>query len=112
MNDSLKRCPRNYYGKEFPHKNIRSILPKIVDKIEKKACSKDKVIVDFWPKIVGEKLARLTKATSFEEGVLHVIVKSNTLYSLLVQHERKKLIKLYQEKFPHAFIKNIYFKMG
>lgn len=112
MKDSLKRTPRNYSGKEFPFKDLRSVLPQIVDRIEKKACSKDQLIVDAWPAVVGEKLAEYTQATAFNEGMIHVTVKSSTLYSLLVQHERKKLTKLYQKKFPHAYIKNIYFQMG
>lgn len=112
MEKSLKRTPRNYRGASSPHKELKRILPQVLQGIEKKAFSNDQLIIDSWPLIIGEKLSRLTQAISFEQGVLQVVVKSHTLYSLLVQHERVKLIKLYQEKFPQSLVKNIYFKMG
>lgn len=112
MTDSYKRTPRNYYGNRLPHKDIKTFLPKILQTLEKKAFSTDKMILDSWQEIIGEKLSPMTEAVKFEEGILYIKVRSQVLYSLLVQHERAKLIKLYQKKFPHTPLKNIQFRMG
>lgn len=112
MENSSKRTARNHLGKNLPHKNVSEFLPFVLNKIEKKVFSSDKMVESLWKQVIGEKLFPMTKVLFFEEGVLHIGVKTHTLYSLLVQHERVKLIKLYQKKFPHANLKDIRFKIG
>jgi hypothetical protein len=112
MENSFKRTPRNYKGIDLPHKTIHNMIPFVLKKIEKKAFAQDSIIISSWKKIIGEKLSFMTQAVKFEEGILYVKVKSHTLYSLLVQHERVKLVQIYQKKFPHASVKNIHFSLG
>jgi len=112
MEKSLKRTARNHIGKNRPHKDMSQVLPFVLTKIEKKVFSSDKMVESLWKQVIGEKIFPMTKVLFFEDGVLHVSVKTHTLYSLLVQHERVRLIKLYQKKFPHANLKDIRFKIG
>lgn len=65
-----------------------------------------------WPQIVGEKLAKQTRAVSFQEGIMVVNVMNSTLLSLLAQHEKQRILKHLREKFPNTEIKNVIFKMG
>lgn len=45
-------------------------------------------------------MAPMTEPISFFDGVLTVKVKSATLYSLLCHHEKPRLLKQLQRKFP------------
>lgn len=65
-----------------------------------------------WPAIIGPKLCQMTKAVSFEEGTLTVLVKNSTLYSLLVKHDKMRILKLLRDKFPNTTINNIVFRIG
>ena len=70
------------------------------------------LIVAAWPEILGEKLSPMAEAVAFADGVLQVKVKNATLYSLLVQHERIKLLGHLRRKFPKVEIRNIIFRIG
>lgn len=65
-----------------------------------------------WPEIIGPKFAPMTQALSFEEGVLTVTVRNSSLFSLLTQHDKPRLLKSMQAKLPSTTIKNIYFRIG
>lgn len=112
MKKSYKRTPRNYNGISSPHKEIKEILPSLLFQIEKSSFSSDHTILSAWPEIIGEKLSSFTEAVSFKEGVLFVKVKTQTLYSLLCQHEKERLLHVLQKKFPDAQIRKIVFRMG
>ena len=64
---------------------------------------------DFGTNSMGEKMAPMTKPVSFADGVLTVKVKSSTLYSLLVAHEKPRLLGRLKEKFS---IRNLVFRVG
>ena len=98
--DMLQRTPKYFDGTDPPGKKIEEILPKILEKIAKSINSPREAIVQEWNLILGEKMARFTQVVSFSDGVLTMIVKSATLYSLLCQHERPSLLKRLREKFP------------
>lgn len=70
------------------------------------------LILEAWPEIIGEKLAPMTKPMAFERGILTVKVSNSTLYSLLSQHERGRLLACLRQRFPAVEIKNIYFRIG
>lgn len=103
------RTPRNYQGTENPAKNVAELLPEVMSDLGKKIKDPREEIFQFWRELIGEKMAPLTEPVSFFDGVLTVKVKSSTLYSLLVAHERPRLLSRLQEKFS---IRNLVFRVG
>jgi len=103
------RTPRNYFGTENPAKKMADLLPDVLGSISKKAADPREELFRFWNELMGEKMAPLTEPVSFADGVLTVKVKSSTLYSLLVAHERPRLLGRLKEKFS---IRNLVFRVG
>lgn len=91
---------------------MRDLLPKVLGQIGALHRDRPDLVVAAWPEIIGEKLGPMTQAVGFEKGVLTVKVRNSTLYSLLSQHERGRLLKCLREKFPSIEIKNISFRVG
>ena len=81
------------------NKLLKNTLPNIFSDIESKYLKNPSFIINYWPKLVGKKLAPMTKAISFENKTLYVLVKSSTLLSILKTQEKKRLLTLMQEKF-------------
>lgn len=94
------------------NKLMKDLLPKFLNKMGAIHRDRPDLIVAAWPQIIGEKLASMTKAVCFENDILVVKVSNSTLYSLLTQHERGRLLKNLREKFPSVKIKNIHFRIG
>ncbi|MBM3198818.1 MAG: DUF721 domain-containing protein [Chlamydiae bacterium] len=107
-----KRTPRNYDGVALTGKELSSLLPKWLAKVQNTFQDRPDLILLAWPDVVGAKLAAMTTAVSFLEGILLVRVKNSSLYSLLVQHEKPRLQKELQKRFPSVIIKNIVFRLG
>ncbi len=99
-------------GSNLTNKQMKDLLPKVLNQIGAIHRDRPDLILVAWPQIIGEKLASMTKAMSFEKGILVVKVSNSTLYSLLSQHERSRLLKNLREKFPSVEIKNIHFRIG
>ena len=99
-------------GSELTNKHLKDLLPKVLGNIGALHRDRPDLILAAWPQIIGEKLMSMTKAISFDKGILYVKVGNSTLYSLLSQHERGRLLKSLREKFPSVEIKNISFRMG
>jgi len=93
-------------------KHIASLLSTILDKIAQAHIDRPDLVLLFWPQVIGEKLAPMTQAVSFQEGILLVKVKNSTLYSLLVQHEKRRLLKALKAQFPSVQIRDILFRLG
>ena len=105
----MKRTPRFYNGTAKTEKKLADLLPKVMIKIRSKREESQEEIFSFWFDLIGDKMGPYTTPISFVEGVLTVKVKSATLYSLLCQHERPRLLKQLQEKFS---IRGLFFKIG
>ncbi len=75
---------------------------------EQKTCR----IIEAWPMIIGEKFSSMTRAVSLNNKVLVVTVNNSTLYSLLCQHEKTRLLKKLQKQFSKNLITDIRFKIG
>ncbi|HSX10224.1 MAG TPA: DUF721 domain-containing protein [Chlamydiales bacterium] len=85
------------------------LLPDLLNDLGRKVKDPREEMFRFWNELMGEKMASLTEPVSFADGVLTVKVKSSTLYSLLVTHERPRLLGRLQEKFS---IRNLVFRVG
>lgn len=88
---------------------MADLLPDLMADLGKRAADPREEIFRFWNELIGEKIAPMAEAISFFEGILTVKVKSSTLYTLLVTHERPRLLRRLQEKFS---IRNIVFRVG
>lgn len=93
-------------------KNLKQLLPKILHQIEKNHEQRHDLILEAWPKLIGERLAPKTKADSFVDGILTIKVKSSSLLSVLEQHEKANLLKQLRAKFRSISIRNIRFLIG
>lgn len=107
--DMGTRTPRNFDGTRFPGIKIEEILPDLLAGIDRKRGVPREAVFREWALLLGEKMASFTQPVSFEDGVLTVIVKSSTLYSLLRVHEKPRLLRKLQDKFQ---VKNLVFKIG
>jgi hypothetical protein len=94
------------------NKQMKDLLPKVLSQMGAIHRDRPDLMIAAWPQIIGEKLASMTKAICFEKGILVVKVSNSTLYSLLSQYERGRLLKNLREKFPSVEIKNIHFRSG
>lgn len=88
---------------------MADLLPDLLFDVGRKAKDPREEIFRFWSELMGEKMAPLTEPVSFEDGTLTVKVKSSTLYSLLVTHEKPRLLGRLQEKFS---VRNLVFRVG
>jgi Dna[CI] antecedent, DciA len=91
---------------------MTDLLPCVLAKIGEVYQQRSDLILAMWPDIIGPKLAPMTQAISFSDGVLLVKVKNSTLHSLLNQNEKFRLLSLLRKKFPNVEIKNICFRIG
>ncbi len=108
----MRRTPKNYDGINLTGREMRDLLPDVLAKIGSQVKQRPDLVLLAWPEIVGAKLSPMTQAVSFIDGVLTVKVKNSSLYSLLSQHERPKLLQTLQNRFPSIAIRNILFRMG
>lgn len=106
------RTPRNYDGIEPTSRRVTDVLPRVLQRIGAVYKERPDLIFAAWPEIVGAKIAPMTEAVSFEEGILTVRVKNSTLYSLLRTRERPRLLNSLRQKFPRTEIKTIVFRIG
>jgi Ribonuclease G/E len=88
------------------------LLPRVLAKIGEVYQQRSDLILAMWPEVIGAKLAAMTQAVSFANGILVVKVKNSTLHSLLSQNDKLRILNLLRQKFPNAEIKNIYFRIG
>lgn len=102
----------NYPATRPTTRHIRQILPRILEEIGHIYHDRPDLILAAWPEVIGSHLAPMTQAVSFVDGILTVKVKNSTLYSLLTQNDKPRLIKNLRDKFPRAMIKTILFRLG
>ena len=112
MKRRARRTPRGYSGSRLTNHKLNDLLPVIVYKIGEIYKERGDLVQAAWPEIIGKKLATMTEAVSFEEGILHVKVRNSTLYSLLSRNDKPRILQSLRGKFPRTYIKNIVFRMG
>lgn len=104
-----ERTRRNFDGTTPTGKKISDLLPGILGEINGRAGDEKDAVFQLWFSLMGEKMARFTQPISLKNGVLTIKVKSATLYALLCQHEKARLLKILQEKFK---ISDLVFRIG
>lgn len=108
----LLRIPKSYDGTRITTRRIADLLPQVLSAIGEMHHDRPDLVLAAWPEVIGQKLASMTEALSFCDGVLIVKVKNATLLSLLNQHDRPRILRNLQMKFPSVYFKNIVFRRG
>lgn len=106
------RTPKNYDGTAITTHHLTEILPVVLSRVDDLYGERPDLVIAGWPDIIGPELSSMTEVKGFYDGVLEVRVKNSTLYSLLNQHDKPKLLQKLKQKFPKHSIKNIFFRMG
>ncbi len=106
------RNPRGFDGTRLTTHPIGELLPGVLRRIGAKYKDRPDLIIAAWPEVIGPQLAAMAEAVSFEEGVLYVKVKNSTLYSVLQQQEKPRILKSLRQRFPRTLIKTIVFRIG
>lgn len=112
MSRKTRRTPKNYDGTAMTSHHVSDVLTRVLSDIGDVFQGRPDLVVSAWSEIVGPQLAGMTKAVSFIEGVLTVKVKNSTLYSLLNQNDKPRMLGLLRQKFPKMPIKTIVFRIG
>ena len=108
----VRRTPKNYDGNEPTGKQISQLLPSVLSAISKKCDDNPQQILSAWRSIVGERIGEMSRAVSYDVGILKVHVGNSTLYSLLVEHEKERLVVAFKKRFPKVAFRDIFFKIG
>lgn len=112
MINTRRQRPKPLSKTAVTARNIGEVLPQVLNNIGRVYLQRPDLILAAWPEIIGSKLSSMTEAVSFESGVLWVNVKNATLYSLLRQNDKSRILKSLRMKFPRTEIKNIIFRVG
>lgn len=107
-----QRTPKNYDGTQVTTRRISDLLPQVLSSIGTRYQDSPDLVLAAWPEVIGQKLAPMAEALSFNEGVLLVKVKNSTLHSLLNQHDRARILNNLRTKFPSVYFKNVVFRIG
>lgn len=101
-----------YDGTGVTTYRISELLPTVLGKINAQHLQRTDLLLSFWPEMIGPELSRMTQAVSFENGILMIKVRNSTLYSLLNQHEKPRLLQRLRRRFPEVEIRGLLFRMG
>ena len=104
-----ERTRRNFDGTLPTGKKISDLLPGILSALERQTVDEKQAVSQLWFTLMGEKMAPFTQVVSLKNGVLTIKVKSATLYALLCQHEKVRLLKSIQAKFQ---VRELIFRIG
>ncbi len=108
----MRRTPRFYDGPAVTTHQLSDLLGGMFVSIGERYRERPDLILAAWPQVIGPKLASMTQALSFVDGVLIVKVNNSTLYTLLSRHEHQRLLQTLRCHFPKIEFKNIQFKIG
>lgn len=109
---TLRRTPKDYDGTRITTHRVSDLLPLVLSSLNEAYQDRPDLILAAWPDVIGQKLAGMTSAVSFQDGVLTVKVKNSTLHSLLYQHDKMKILNSLRSKFPKVYFKNVVFRIG
>lgn len=111
MARQTRRLPENYDGVGITTYRIGDILTDVLATLSETYQERPDLVLAAWAGIIGAKLAPMTQALSFSDGVLLVKVRNSTLHEIL-HREKGKILKNLRQKFPKVSIQNIMFRIG
>lgn len=106
------RKPKNYDGTRLTTYRVSDLLAGALAGISENYDKRPDLILAAWPSIIGPRLAPMTQAVAFTDGVLLVKVKNSTLHSLLSQNDKPQILNTLRALFPKVSIQNIVFRIG
>jgi len=92
--------------------DIRSILPKVIKGFEDPEKQKRSLLIDSWPSIAGEKLAKKTRPQLSQKGVLYIHVKDSVLAFEISQKYRQSFLKRTQAALGEEAVKEVRVLVG
>ena len=108
-----KRTPFGYDGNALTARHLQDILSLIMKRLGPLYATQPAVVLSVWPAVVGDKIACLTTAHRFQEGILYVKVKNSMMFSLLSNPvDKQKIQEAVRAAVPGIVLKNIVFKIG
>lgn len=108
----FRRKAKDYDGTGITTRRIGDLLLQQLSLLTDVRGERPDIILAAWPEIIGQQLAPMTEAISFREGVLYIKVKNSTLYSLLTQHDKPRIMNNLRAKFPKVQFRNVQFRIG
>lgn len=112
MSERTKRHLKNYDGTAVTSRHLNDVLLGALSSLNQKYQDQPEQILAAWPDVIGQALAGMTQAVKFDGGVLTVKVRNSSLYSLLTQNDKPKILAKLRSKFPQTEIRTIIFRMG
>ena len=112
MGKVRRRTPKDYDGTHVTTHKVGDLLPIVLSQINEIYQDRPDLLIASWPEIIGPKLAAMTQAVSFNEGILTVKVRNSTLHSLLSRHDKLRILSNLRQRFPKMYIQNIVFRIG
>ncbi len=97
---------------QVTNKLLKDLLPQALHRVQSAHHGRLDLLQMGWSEIVGERFSSMTRVASLSHGVLMVRVNNSTLYALLEQHEKKRLLQHLKKRFPGHKIQSLYFRMG
>jgi len=102
-----------YDGSKPTSRRLRDLLPSVMSKLGSLYKSQPEVVLNAWQHVIGEKFLPFTRAARFENGVLLVLVKNSTLFSLLNNPvDKQRLVNELRKRAPGAIVNQIVFRIG
>jgi hypothetical protein len=108
----ISRTPKNYDGTAVTGHNFDNVLSVVLSRIRERCQERPDMVLNAWPEVIGQKLAGMTRAISFVDGVLTVKIANSTLHSLLSRHDKARILAALRKMFPKVKILNIVFRIG
>jgi hypothetical protein len=110
---SYRRTPFGYDGSKLTTKKLDQLLPFVLEKVQTKYHANPALLIASWPKIIGERLAPMTRAVAFQDKTLYVAVKSSVLLSLLHNSkDKQRILQVIKNTLPGIVCENIVFRIG
>ncbi|MGM0439669.1 MAG: DUF721 domain-containing protein [Chlamydiota bacterium] len=112
MAKKVSRTPRGYDGVALTSHQLSDVLSAVMSGIGSVYENRGDLVLAAWAEIIGPQFSTMTEAVSFYDNVLVVKVKNSSLYSLLSQYHKRRILNSLRKKFPGTDIRNILFRIG